>query len=269
MYNEQRFDLSSTDNTVIPCIYASSNEHVSKKVIILLHGISSHKDEYLDFYKVLSENFVQQGYATLRFDFRGHGESTKSPSDFTIASQIIDLSAAIKFIEKEKQISTIDLVGCSFGAPPCIFASSLFKKKINNIYLIAPILDYNKTFINPNTDWGKETFYDLIERAISQNEKIYITDEFYIGGNIVSEISIIDIEQIIKNVDKKIKIMHGNRDGMVDYNISEEISQRNSNIELHTFDNMEHGFTDYGDEDGTSAATKNNIDRMVSIITGA
>ena len=128
MYNEEQLVINSADGITIPAIYASNKERKAKKVIILLHGISSYKDEYLDFYKTLSEIFIQHDFATLRFDFRGHGESKEPPAEFTIASQIIDLSTVIKYIEKEKQYPSVDLLGCSFGAPPCIFASSLFKK---------------------------------------------------------------------------------------------------------------------------------------------
>lgn len=268
MYNEEQLVINSADGITIPAIYASNKERKAKKVIILLHGISSYKDEYLDFYKTLSEIFIQHDFATLRFDFRGHGESKEPPAEFTIASQIIDLSTVIKYIEKEKQYPSVDLLGCSFGAPPCIFASSLFNTKIDNVNLIAPILDYNKTFINPNTEWGKTTFANIVEKTIFNNEKLYMTDEFYVKGALVTEMCLINIENAIKLSEKKFTVMHGDCDDMVDCGISKEIAARNSNIELHIFENMEHGFTDKGDEDGTSPATKKNINRMVSLIMG-
>ncbi len=264
-YSEKQFFIDSS-GILIPSVYAYPIDGFPKRAIVLLHGISSNKNEYLNFYKTLAIELAKNKVATLRIDFRGHGESNLPPAGFTIASQLIDLHSAIDWILKETNLKKVDLIGSSFGCPPCISASSLFGEIIDNVYLIAPVLDYYKTFIAPSTTWGKKLFHDVIERTIAMGEKVYMDDTFYLHQDIVSEMCMVNIEANIAKSNKTIHVMHGNMDGMVPISISQEIASRNSNIVFYEFDNMEHGFTNLGDEKGDSEMTINNINKMLKII---
>ena len=170
MYKEIKFTIKSIDGTSIPAIYAQDTARNPSKHIILLHGISTDKNEYLNFYRILSEKLSNTNIATLRIDFRGHGDSPSSPSDFSISSQLLDLAEAIKWLEHNKKVKKISLVASSFGAPPCLFALDIFNSKIDEITLIAPVLDYFKTFINPTTKWGRSLFKNIIPKSIIRKE---------------------------------------------------------------------------------------------------
>lgn len=70
-------------------------------------------------YKKLAFNLVENKIATLRFDKRGVGESTKAlknESEITIDSYISDVINWIKLFRKDTRISSIILIGHSEGA---------------------------------------------------------------------------------------------------------------------------------------------------------
>jgi len=268
MYKETKLTISSAHGVKIPAIFAHDEIRPPQKGLLMLHGISTQKDEYLDFYRILAEGLARKGISTLRIDFRGHGESKVTPAGFTIASQLLDLVQSIRWLEQHTGFQKVSVLGTSFGAPPCLFAASIFPKKIDEVFLVAPVLDYVQTFISPISTWGKESFGRVVERTIVQGETIPLSDKFYMTADVVAEMLMIDIERLFRNNTKRIKIMHGNKDGMVDISITQDFAKRHGNIAFYMFDNMEHGFTDFGDEQGSNERTKSNIERMISIICG-
>lgn len=93
-------------------------------VILLFHGFSGARDE-LEIGAGVKEGifaraarvWAEQGYASLRIDFRGSGESDGEFADTTYSGQIEDGIAAIKFLEGDSRVdgSKLALVGWSQG----------------------------------------------------------------------------------------------------------------------------------------------------------
>src|SRR5690348_10175285 len=73
----------------------------TRGTFLLLHGISTGKNEYLNFLGMIAGRLADNGFSSLRIDFRGHGESPVPPDGFTVGTQIIDVQAAIRFLQKE------------------------------------------------------------------------------------------------------------------------------------------------------------------------
>ena len=70
----------------------------------------------------ISQALTQQGVAVLRFDFTGLGESEGDFADTTFSSNIGDLVAAARFLEKERQAPEI-LIGHSLGGAAVLHAA--------------------------------------------------------------------------------------------------------------------------------------------------
>ena len=84
------------------------------------------------------------GYAVLRFDFMGHGDSDGESEDCTIGSYVADLDAAIACLKDEcPEIESIALVGLRFGATlASIYANS--HPDISSTVLWEPVVDGQK-----------------------------------------------------------------------------------------------------------------------------
>ena len=66
--------------------------------------------------KRLSDHLVESGYATLRFDKRGFGDSSKPTGLVTYQNQTDDLKAAMLFARHQTNILTVIVAGESAGA---------------------------------------------------------------------------------------------------------------------------------------------------------
>ena len=131
--------------TEIPAIYIPGDE--KRAAVIMAHGIMGSKNEYLDTQARIAEKLEYMGIASLRIDFRGHGDSDRTMKEFSLDTQIQDLCDSIRWMQNKKYSSFI-LLGISFGAPPAMIVSALYKQIVKKCVLIAPVTDYKKTFIN-------------------------------------------------------------------------------------------------------------------------
>lgn len=68
--------------------------------IIIVHGYGGYV--FTDRYANLAKNFCKNGFAVLRFQFRGYENNFKNFSNLTISGEVKDLRSAIDFIEKQK-----------------------------------------------------------------------------------------------------------------------------------------------------------------------
>ena len=94
--------------------------HTKKKVpvVVFFHGYKGSKSETHRIFIKTARALSQIGIASLRFDFRGHGDSEGDFSTMTIGGEMKDAKAALKFIRQQPEIDTtrIGIVGFSLGA---------------------------------------------------------------------------------------------------------------------------------------------------------
>lgn len=71
--------------------------------------------------------FAQWGYAALRFDFRGCGDSEGKRANTVCLEQVADTSAALSFLQTRAQIdpNRIGVIGSSFGAAVAVYSGGV------------------------------------------------------------------------------------------------------------------------------------------------
>ena len=124
---------------------------------VMAHGILETKDEYGGFYVDIADALASRGVGSLRFDFRGHGESSGTTMDISVVGDVIDLKTTIAQVPL-REGQRVALIGTSFGAGPSILATSEFPSRVSCLVLIAPVLDYARTFLQPTTPWALQSF---------------------------------------------------------------------------------------------------------------
>jgi hypothetical protein len=92
-----------------------------RPVFIVLHGFGGNKDGHGQV--VVAKQFTQWGYATLRIDFRGCGESEGERGRIICLDQVADTRNALSFLATRPEVDRerIALVGSSFGAAVAVF----------------------------------------------------------------------------------------------------------------------------------------------------
>lgn len=66
--------------------------------VVLLHGFASHKDEVGDMYRRLARALAERGYASLRIDFAGSGDSEQPFLDLTYPGMVGDARTALEWL---------------------------------------------------------------------------------------------------------------------------------------------------------------------------
>ncbi|MGO1370192.1 alpha/beta hydrolase family protein [Senegalia sp. (in: firmicutes)] len=177
-----------------------------KDYIIFNHCFTCSKDYKI--YNNISKVLASNGYATIRFDMMGLGNSEGDFKDSSFSTNIEDLISVYEFVKKNYKAPKF-LIGHSLGGLISIKSS----EKLEGIKGIAAI---GTPF---NLDGLKNIFSKYYDE-LSKNGKAKIDiagREFTIGIKFLEDIKNEDIESTIKNFNKPIAIFHSNIDKVVDY----------------------------------------------------
>jgi uncharacterized protein len=85
--------------------------------VLMLHGFTGQRLEPHRLFVLLSRQLAEAGIASLRFDFRGSGESEGSFDEMTASREVEDVVAAYHFLKSRPEVdgSRLGLMGLSMG----------------------------------------------------------------------------------------------------------------------------------------------------------
>lgn len=117
-YSEQ---VLSIDNGTykVPGILVTPKQSTSQKipVVVMLHGTASQKNEVGGLYQRLAIYLAQKGYASLRIDFAGTGDSQVDYRFYNLTSAQNDVTAALNYLAAQSQLDSnrMGIIGFSQG----------------------------------------------------------------------------------------------------------------------------------------------------------
>jgi hypothetical protein len=96
-----------------------------KPAIVLLHGFGGHKDGPQQRWS--QKFFTGLGYVTLRFDFRGCGDSEGAHGLVLPLDQVANARAALTYLANRREVdpTRIALCGTSYGAAIAVYAAAI------------------------------------------------------------------------------------------------------------------------------------------------
>ena len=138
-------EITAADGHVVP------NNAVlqgSDWLVVMSHGITTGKDED-GLYTEFAEQVLAPLFDSIRFDFRGHGESAIPSNQATVAGELLDLMAVMKWA-RESGHRKIFHLATSFGASVTLLALSRFSfNDVSAVVFWNPVISYRNTFIHP------------------------------------------------------------------------------------------------------------------------
>lgn len=221
----------------------------SNKLVLLSHGIASNKDEDGDFTK-LAENWLAPEFDSIRFDFRGHGESKLSSKDMTVSGEILDLMAVVGWA-RQRGYPNLYHVAASFGASVALLAASRFRfDDFSRAVFWNPVTSYVNTFLHAKVEWGRTFFDQKSDDELAYREGTRIPEsKFTIGPQMVMELLFYKPEEVIWSPDLPLLIVHGDADTYVPHSDAVAYQKRNRRaVKLHTLSGVDHGFDDKLDD---------------------
>lgn len=131
-FSFETVQFETSGGQTIEAWYSRATDTLSKRAVILLHGISGAKDNLLD----EAEAFLDMGHAVLMPDFRAHGNSSGNKSYFGY-KETEEVKLAFDYLQ-QKGHSKIFLFGSSMGAVTALKAVFDYTLDVKGIIAEAP-----------------------------------------------------------------------------------------------------------------------------------
>ncbi|MBR3500031.1 MAG: alpha/beta fold hydrolase [Bacteroidales bacterium] len=135
-------------------------------VVIICHGLTGWRAENHNM--AVGDSLLAHGYATVSFDFNGHGESEGKFSDMTIENELEDLHciydyvAGLPWVDKKR----IAVAGHSQGGFVAgVFAGDMGRKKVKCAVLLAPAACIHVDAVNNIFFDAPASYEDLADSA--------------------------------------------------------------------------------------------------------
>ncbi len=228
---------------------------------VLAHGIAVDKDEWQGFYRDLAVRLADNDIASLRFDFRGHGSSSGGESSASIIGEILDMRASLSEVRKRWN-GAVSLIGTSVGAGPSIFTACEEPDVVDRVVMIAPVLDYRRTFLEPTTDWAKDSFNERSLRDVFERGYLLLDEEFRVSARLVEEFRWLEPYRALKELRARVLLIHGELDSMVPIELSRRYFVKQEHWRFVELEGADHGFAEPDDEEGTSPRSVANKEKM-------
>ena len=163
---EQRVSIPVDGQSVVGTLEIPDDAVAPAPVVLMLHGFTGTRDELPvkdtddGVYTRTARELSKNGYASLRIDFRGSGESDGDWEDTTFSGQIKDAVAAIDWLRDNPEIngSKISVLGWSQGGLVATHAVAA-RPEVTSTVLWAPVTNPLVTFSNL---LGSETVMNAI-----------------------------------------------------------------------------------------------------------
>lgn len=197
----------------------STPKHI-RGLLLCVHGITSDRDEW-GIFKRVAEAAVEKELATLRIDFRGHGESSLEEDQITLAGIVSDVVAAWSELESvgagSRRLKRF-IMGSSFGGGASYAAAGRIGT-IDRVFLLAPVFDYLLDIENCAPKW----------RADLKRKNHFRYNDLKLGRALLNEAFYFDP---LAGPKVKTTIFHGTADADVPFELSQAAAARHRHLEL-------------------------------------
>jgi len=185
------------------------------KAIILAHGITVDRTEG-GIFSMLAARLADAGYAVLSFDFRGHGASDGRAVDMTITGELMDLTAAVRYVATEGY-PHVGLLGASFGGGIASLYAGSHKDEFGAVCLWNPVLDYDHCFLNPTLPWLVAKRAQMKKDIAKQGWAPIGSRKFMAGKALFEEMARFRPHDSLQKIAVPLAILHGDADTHVPF----------------------------------------------------
>ncbi|MEM2905156.1 MAG: alpha/beta fold hydrolase [Candidatus Bathyarchaeia archaeon] len=127
---EHPFFFRSSSYQLAAVLHTPTVSEGKSPCIVMCHGYTGNKAEAHRLFVQAARRFAADGFAVLRFDFRGHGDSEGGFEETTFSGELEDFAHALDVVEDEPSVdaSRIGVVGLSLGGAVALCGSASDKR---------------------------------------------------------------------------------------------------------------------------------------------
>lgn len=175
--------------------------------IIMCHGFTGSHTEAHFFFAKIARQLCCQGYAVLRFDFWGSGNSEGAFSDMSIHTEIDDALGALEWLKNQPEIDSekMGVIGLSLGGCVAACVAGL-SPDIKSAVLLSPV------------GVPDEDFASFLPAVYEERT----TPALYVGNAFRESLKVVRPFEIIKNTNSQVLLIHGDNDETISHKRSDE-----------------------------------------------
>lgn len=230
----------------IPLVFRSAGQQIigilhlpeakrKAPLVVLVHGWSGNSlGVWNSFFVKSARAFAKSGFAALRFDFRGSGNSEGEFENQTISSMLLDLKNVLDQIAKHEAINIhqVALVGHSQGGYISILHTAKDKRiKVMVLWMgrTADLKDF----------WSKTTFDDMKRKGYAIWDEYKVLNKKYVADSAKYNSS-----STLRKIRVPIGMIYGELDTIVPPSEGLRVKKLAKGVkELKIFQDLDHNFT--------------------------
>ncbi|WP_218005941.1 alpha/beta hydrolase [Actinomadura hibisca] len=214
---------------------------------VFVHGGGVTREEG-SFFGRLALGLAEVGLPSLRFDFRGHGESEGRQEDLTIAGVANDVRAAVEFVCTETSSEQANVLGASFGGGIAAFFAARHPAMLRRLVLINPLLNYKKRFVLDKPYWDAEHINEEAGRELLAQGFVTHSPSFKLGRALLNEVFYIKPHEELGNITAPTLLLHGTGDTFIPVQSSRDaVTLFGGEARLVEIDGAQHGIAVHDD----------------------
>lgn len=208
-------------------------------MVILCHGFTGNKESKL--LTLLADSLQQNGIASIRFDFNGHGESEGPFVEMTVPNEIEDAKKVFEYVRDLRYVSSVAIVGHSQGGVVASMTAGLLEPDdLQAVVLFAPAGVIPDDAIRGITPEGNMA-YDL--NPLDPPEYLEFGGGMKLGRDYITTAQHLKIYQTAKRYQGPALILHGTGDRVVPFTYGERYQEIWPKSELIIYEGFDHGFS--------------------------
>ena len=204
-------------------------------VVILMHGFMGNKDGMLE--KLTGDKLAQNGIASIKFDFNGHGESEGPFSGMTVPNEIEDAKLVYEYVKSLPFAGSVAMTGHSQGGVVAsMTAGDLGVDNIKCVVLLAPAAVLRDDAIRGSTMGAR---YNPLDPP----EFVQLFGDMKLGREYIRTAFSLPIYETAQKYTGPACIIHGTGDQVVPYTYGERYHSIWPGSELHILHAADHMFS--------------------------
>lgn len=221
----------------------TGNLHVSpqpseKPSIIMLHGLGGNRHEHNGIFTRTASHFAHHGYPSIRFDFRGNGESDHDHEFMTLDTMKEDVRLVFEYLKTRQDLnsSMVYLFGLSLGGLVAAASACEIEEVKAAVLWEAPF----NLVRNLKRLFGPLSFTKIKARGYWQNGMMKLNADFM---EHFDKLTAGDLESRMKI---PVLFIQGDADEVVTVDDAKhwQESFRNKDFQLHIIEGGDHTFTE-------------------------
>ncbi|MCR8844024.1 lysophospholipase [Paenibacillus sp. SC116] len=204
--------------------------------IIFGHGFTGHKAEANFMFKRLSDELAKWGYATIRFDFAGSGESDGEFVDMTVSTEVQDMLAVWDAVQVMEGIDPkrVSLLGFSLGGVVSLLAAEQLGDELEHLLLLCPAVGFQDLLAR---ELQGEKLHHLLQQGWVELHGQQISQNFF------DDRAALRVHDAAAQICTPTLIVHGTNDSVVPPYLSHRLHNHLSESRLIWIDRADHVFS--------------------------